>query len=64
MKTVLDIPLKLIDEAMRLTGATTKSQLVKDALQAEIDRAKRKKLIIKKGSLDLNIDLDILRDRN
>jgi Arc/MetJ family transcription regulator len=64
MRTTLDIPQKLIDEAMRLTGATTKSQLIKDALQAEIDRAKRKKLITKKGSLDLNIDLDILRDRN
>jgi Arc/MetJ family transcription regulator len=64
MKTVLDIPQKLIDEAMRLTGATTKSQLVKDALQAEIDRAKRKKLITKKGSLDLDIELDILRDRS
>jgi metal-responsive CopG/Arc/MetJ family transcriptional regulator len=64
MRTTLDIPQKLIDEAVRLTGATTKSQLIKDALQAEIDRAKRKKLITKKGSLDLNIDLDILRDRS
>ena len=32
-------------------------------LQAEIDRAKRKRLIAKKGTLDLDVDLDILRER-
>jgi len=64
MRTTLDIPTKLIDEAMKATGATTKSQLIKDALQAEIDRAKRKKLIAKKGTINLDVDLDTLRDRN
>jgi Arc/MetJ family transcription regulator len=64
MRTTLDIPEKLVEEAMKVTGATTKSQLIKDALQAEIDRAKRKRLITKKGTVDLDIDLDILRNRN
>lgn len=64
MRTTLDIPKKLIDEAMKATGATTKSQLVRDALQAQIDRAKRKRLITRKGTLDLEIDLDVLRDRD
>ncbi|TVP99237.1 MAG: type II toxin-antitoxin system VapB family antitoxin [Balneolaceae bacterium] len=64
MRTTLDIPQKLIDEAMKITGAKTKSQLIKDALQGEIDRAKRKRLIAKKGILDLDMDLDILRDRH
>lgn len=64
MRTTLDIPEKLIEEAMKATGATTKSQLIKDALQAEIDRVKRKRLIAKKGTIDLDIDLDTLRDRN
>jgi len=63
MRTTLDIPKKLIDEAMKVTGATTKSQLIKDALQAEIDRIKRKRLITKKGTVDLDIDMDTLRDR-
>jgi metal-responsive CopG/Arc/MetJ family transcriptional regulator len=53
-----------MDEAMKATGAKTKSQLIKDALQAEIDRAKRKRLIAKKGTVDLDIDLDTLRDRS
>lgn len=64
MRTTLDIPKKLIDEAMKATGATTKSQLIKDALQAKIDLAKRKRLIAKKGTLDLDVDLDTLRDRD
>ena len=63
MRTTLDIPKKLIDEAMKVTGAKTKSQLIKGALQAEIDRVKRKRLISRKGTVDLDIDLDNLRDR-
>jgi hypothetical protein len=46
-----------------VTGASTKSQLIKQALQAEIDRTKRKRLIARKGTLDLDIDLETLRDR-
>lgn len=64
MRTTLDIPEKLIEEAMKVTGATTKSQLIKDALQAEIDRAKRKRLIARKGTFDLDVDLDTLRNRD
>jgi len=63
MRTTIDIPKKLLDEAMKETGAKTKNQLIKDALQAQIDRAKRKRLIAAKGTIDLDIDLDELRDR-
>src|SRR6056297_2426818 len=63
MRTTLDIPKELIDEAMKATGAKTKSQLIKDALQAAIDLVKRKRLITKKGTVDLHIDLDRIRDR-
>jgi metal-responsive CopG/Arc/MetJ family transcriptional regulator len=63
MRTTLDIPKKLMDDAMKVTGAKTKSQLIKNALQAEIDRAKRKRLITRKGTIDLDIDLQTLRDR-
>ena len=63
MRTTLDIPSELIEEAMRETGAKTKSQLIKDALQAQIDRAKRKRLLAAKGKIDLDIDLDALRKR-
>jgi Arc/MetJ family transcription regulator len=64
MRTTLDIPEDLIDEAMKLTGAKTKSQLIKKALEEQINRIKRKKLITFKGKIDLNLDMDSLRDRN
>jgi len=63
MRTTLDIPEELIKEAMAVTGAKTKSQLIKDALEQQIRRAKIKKLISFKGKIDLDIDLDVLRGR-
>jgi len=49
---------------MKVTGSKTKSQLIKNALKAQIRESKRQKLITLKGSIDLDIDLDKLRDRN
>ncbi len=63
MRTTLDIPEELIEEAMAVTGAKTKSQLIKDALEQQIRSAKIKKLISFKGKIDLDIDLDVLRGR-
>ena len=63
MRTTLDIPEKLIEEAMELTGAKTKSQLIKEALEEQIACIKRKRLITWKGTLDLEIDWDTLRDQ-
>lgn len=64
MRITLDIPKKLIEEAMEVTGTATKSQLIKDALQARIDEVKRKKLISFKGTIDLDSDLDSIRNRD
>jgi len=64
MRTTLDIPEELIEEAMELTGARTKSQLIREALEAQIAGIKRKRLITLKGTVDLGIDLDTLRARN
>jgi Arc/MetJ family transcription regulator len=63
MRTTLDIPEELINEAMELTGAKTKSQLIKEALEDQISRIKRKRLISLKGTIDLDIDLDKVRKR-
>lgn len=63
MRTTLEIPENLIREAMELTGAKTKSQLIKEALGDQIARIKRKRLIAYKGTIDLEIDLDNLRKR-
>jgi Arc/MetJ family transcription regulator len=63
MRTTLDLPEELIKEAMRITGSKTKSALIKEALEAQIKRIKRKRLLSFKGKIDLNIDLDSLRNR-
>ncbi len=61
MRTTLDLPEELIKEAMSLTRAKTKSQLIREALEEQIRRVKRKRLIGFKGKIDLDIDLDITR---
>ncbi|WP_420575701.1 type II toxin-antitoxin system VapB family antitoxin [Ekhidna sp.] len=63
MRTTLDIPEELIKEAMKITGSKTKSALIKEALEAQIKRIKRKRLLSFKGKIDLDLDLDSLRNR-
>lgn len=63
MRTTIDIPEELLKEVMKITGATTKSQAIKLALEEKIAITKRKRLITMKGSIDLDLDLDVLRDR-
>ncbi len=63
MRTTIEIPEELLKEVMKITGATTKSQAVKLALEEKIALTRRKRLITMKGSIDLDLDLDVLRDR-
>lgn len=63
MRTTLDIPNNLIEEAMALTNVKTKNQLIKEVLESYIARLKRQRLITLKGTLDLDVDLDALRGR-
>lgn len=63
MRTTIEIPQSLIDESMILLNTKTKAETVKKALEEIIKLHKRKKLIQFKGKVDLNIDLDKLRDR-
>jgi hypothetical protein len=63
MRTTLDLPEKLIEEAMALTHIQTKTDLIKTALQNLIQREKVKELANYYGKLDLDIDLDKLRKR-
>ncbi len=63
MRTTLDIPENLLLEAMKVTNAKTKSQVIKEALQAQIAKAKRQRLLSFKGKIDLDIDLNASRKR-
>ena len=63
MRTTLDLPESLIDEAMALTHVKTKTDLIKLALQNLIQREKIKDLRNFFGKVNLDIDLDQLRSR-
>jgi len=65
MRTTLDLPEDLIKETMEITGAKTKTEAIKKAMEELISYTNRMKLLKLKGSMpDLNIDLDELRGRN
>ena len=63
MRTTLDLPETLIEEAMALTHIQTKTDLIKTALQNLIQKEKVKDLKEFFGKLDLEIDLDSMRNR-
>ncbi len=63
MRTTLDLPESLIEEAMALTHVKTKTDLIKLALQNLIQKEKIKNLKNFFGKVDLDIDLDQLRSR-
>ena len=64
MRTTLDLPEALVKEAMALTKISTKTELIKVALEDIIQREKVKGLADSFGKLDLDIDLDKLRNRD
>lgn len=64
MRTTIDIPENLINEAMKITKSPTKTELIKTALLNIIQKHKLQSLRNFKGIVDLNIDLDSLRQRN
>jgi len=63
MRTTLDIPETLINEALKITQSRTKTELIKLALENIIQKNKITDLKKFKGKLDLNIDLNSLRKR-
>ena len=63
MRTTLDLPEALIQEAMSLTKIKTKTELIKFALEEIVYREKIKGLKDAVGKIDLDIDIDVLRGR-
>jgi len=61
MRTTVDLPVDLIDEARRLAGTSSKTATLIYALQ-ELIRVKRlEELRALRGRLDLDVDVDALR---
>ena len=63
MRTTLNLPDSLIEEAMILTHITTKTDLIKTALINLIQKEKIKDLKDYFGKVDLEMDMDSLRKR-
>jgi len=63
MRTTLDLPENLIEEAMKTTHIQTKTKVIITALEELIRKSKISELKRFKGKVDLDIDLDIIRGR-
>lgn len=64
MRTTLDLPGELLTEAMKLTHTGTKTSVIVLALEELIRKSKISALKNYKGKIDLDIDMDELRDRH
>jgi hypothetical protein len=64
MRTTLDIPENLLSEAMKVTQARTKTEVIKFALENIIRKNKLQKLKSYRGELEIDINLDVLRKRH
>lgn len=65
MRTTLDLPEELLNEAMSLTGEKTKTAVIIRALKTEIKKAKMVEVLNLRGKYpDMEIDLDVLRGRD
>ena len=63
MRTTLDLPENLLDEAMKTTLITTKTKVIITALEEVIRKTKISGLKKCKGKIDLDIDMDTVRVR-
>jgi Arc/MetJ family transcription regulator len=63
MRTTLDLPEELLDEAMKVTRIQTKTRVIVTALEELIRKSKITELKKYKGKVDLDIDLNTLRCR-
>ena len=62
MRTTVDIDERLIREAMALLRVNTKREAVQQSLEALVRQARRRRLLSKLGTIELDITLEELRD--
>jgi hypothetical protein len=64
MRTTLDLPEKLLNEAMKISRSGTKTGVIVLALKELIRKSKIAGLKKYRGKINLDIDLDEIRDRH
>lgn len=63
MRTTLDLPESLVKKAMDAAHVKTKTKVIVLALEELIRKSNISDLKKFKGKIDLDIDLDVIRDR-
>lgn len=63
MRTTLDLPEELLNEAMKATRINTKTKVIVTALEELIRKSKISELKGFKGKIELDIDLNHIRGR-
>ncbi len=63
MRTTLDLPEPLVNEALKFSHQKTKTGVIVAALEDFVRKRKLEGLKMFKGKVALNIDLSALRDR-
>ncbi|MBU2569869.1 type II toxin-antitoxin system VapB family antitoxin [Methylotuvimicrobium sp. KM2] len=64
MRTTLDLPENLLDEAMKVSHTDTKTAVIVKALEELVRKSKISGIKKYRGKIDLDIDLNELRDRH
>lgn len=63
MRTTLDLPEDLINEAMKVSQINTKTKVIITALEELVRKSKISELKKFKGKVDLDIDMNAIRGR-
>jgi len=63
MRTTLDLPEDLINEAMKVSQINTKTKVIITALEEFVRKSKISELKNFKGKVDLDIDMNAVRGR-
>jgi len=63
MRTTLDLPESLLNEAMRISHQKTKTAAIVTALNDLIRKNKLQQLRAFRGKIDINLDINQLRKR-
>ncbi|MBI5102179.1 MAG: type II toxin-antitoxin system VapB family antitoxin [Nitrospirae bacterium] len=64
MRTTIDLPQKLVEEAMKVSHQRTKTAVIVAALEDFVRKSRIQGLKKFRGQVDLDIDLDTLRKRS
>ncbi|MCP4761542.1 MAG: type II toxin-antitoxin system VapB family antitoxin [archaeon] len=63
MRTTLDLPDNLVNEAMKVTSIKTKTKVIITALEQLIRKSQLSEIKEFKGKINIDIDLETIRGR-